>query len=170
MRTQALAADMPGSTRHPVRRLIDGRPGLRLKPAMTAIVFALSASAFAQSTPVGLWRSVDDKTGEPRAEIRIGESASGLSGRIERAIKPSDQPLCTECTDDRKGQPKVGMEIIRGGRKSDTEEAWTGGKILDPDNGHEYTLRLVPLEGGKRLQVRGYLGPFYRTQTWVRVQ
>jgi len=138
--------------------------------AAAALTLLATTTALAQSTPVGLWRSVDDKTGEARAEIRIVEAGNGLSGKIERAIKPSDQPLCTECTDDRKGQPKVGMEIIRGGRKSDTEDAWTGGKILDPDNGREYTLRLAPLEGGKRLQVRGYLGPFYRTQTWVRVQ
>jgi len=47
---------------------------------------------------------------------------------------------------------------------------WDGGKILDPENGKEYRASLTPIEGGKRLEVRGFLGPFWRTQTWVRVQ
>jgi uncharacterized protein (DUF2147 family) len=47
---------------------------------------------------------------------------------------------------------------------------WEGGKILDPENGKEYTLKMTPLDGGKQLQIRGYIGPFYRTQIWQRVQ
>ena len=137
---------------------------------MTALLLlAATTAAFAQSTPVGLWRSIDDKTGEPKAEIRIVEGASGLSGKIERAIKPSDQPLCTECSDDRKDKPKVGMEIIRGSKKAEGKDVWEGGKILDPENGREYSLRLTPVEGGKKLDVRGSFGPFGRTQTWIRV-
>ena len=145
---------------------------IRLR-VIASLALAFSASAFAQSTPVGLWHNIDDKTGEARAAVRIAESGGALSGRIEKLLRKDAKTdaVCSECTDDRKDKPVVGMEIIRGARKSDTEEgAWTGGKILDPDNGREYTLRLVPVEGGKRLQVRGYLGPFYRTQTWVRVQ
>jgi uncharacterized protein (DUF2147 family) len=155
----------PAST----QRSFERRHGLRIKSAMTAVLLSLAGGAFAQSTPVGLWRSADDKTGDALAEIRIVDAGNGLRGKIERVLKPSEQPLCVECTDDRKGQPKLGMEIIRGGRKAETEEAWTGGKILDPENGREYTLRLVPLEGGRKLQVRGYLGPFYRTQVWTRL-
>jgi uncharacterized protein (DUF2147 family) len=134
-----------------------------------ALLFGVS-TAWAQATPVGLWRSVDDKTGEAKAEIRIVETPSGLSGKIERAIKPSEEPLCTECTDERKGKPKLGMEIIRGARKVADKDVWEGGKILDPENGREYTLRLTPIEAGKKLEVRGSFGPFGRTQTWTRVQ
>ena len=137
---------------------------------LTGLVLFAGASSFAQATPVGLWRSIDDKTGEAKAEIRIVESASGLSGKIERAIKPSPEPLCIECSDDRKGKPKLGMEIIRGGKKAADKEVWEGGKILDPENGREYTLRLTPIEDGKKLEVRGSFGPFGRTQTWVRTQ
>jgi uncharacterized protein (DUF2147 family) len=63
------------------------------------------------------------------------------------------------------------MEIIRGGRKADGKDVWEGGKILDPENGTEYSLRLTPIEGGAKLQVRGFLGfsLLGRTQTWVRV-
>ncbi|GAB4202847.1 MAG: DUF2147 domain-containing protein [Tibeticola sp.] len=125
----------------------------------------------AQSTPEGLWRNIDDKTGEAKAEIRIAPGTNGaLYGRIEKALVQSAEPTCTACTDDRKNQPKVGLEIIRGAKKSDTDNVWEGGRILDPENGKEYTLRMTPLEGGKKLQVRGYIGPFFRTQVWVRVQ
>lgn len=146
-----------------------------MKPRAFAVAAVLAAAllpalSWAQLTPVGLWRSVDDKTGEPRAEIRIAETPAGLAGRIERAIKPSPEPLCTECSDERRNQPKLGMEIIRGARKAEGKDVWEGGKILDPDNGREYTLRLTPIEGGKKLEVRGSFGPFGRTQTWVRAQ
>jgi uncharacterized protein (DUF2147 family) len=125
-----------------------------------ALLSLVSMPTFAQMSPVGLWRNIDDKTGEVKAEIRIVETAGGLSGRIEKILKKSAKPdeKCVECSDDRKDQPMLGLEIIR------------GGKILDPENGSEYRMRLTPLEDGKKLEVRGYLGPFYRTQTWVRAQ
>lgn len=126
----------------------------------------------AQVTPVGLWRNSDDKTGEAKADIRIIEAAGVLSGKIEKRLlkdaKPDD--LCTECSDDRKGKPMLGLEIIRGARKAQDAEVWEGGKILDPENGRNYTLKMTPIEGGKKLQVRGSFGPFGRTQTWVRIQ
>ncbi len=131
----------------------------------------VSNVAIAQPTPVGLWRSIDDKTGTAKAEIRIREGANGvLSGVVEKALIRSEQPNCELCTDDRKGQPKVGLEIIRGAKKADDADVWEQGKILDPENGKNYTLRMTPLEGGSKLQVRGYIGPFYRTQVWTRVQ
>ena len=137
-----------------------------------AFLFSFASTvAMAQMTPEGLWRNIDDKTGEAKAEIRIAAKASGaLHGRIEKSLTQSGEPNCTACTDDRKDKPKVGMEIIRGAKKSDSDTVWEGGKILDPENGKEYTLRMTPLEGGKQLQIRGYIGPFYRTQIWQRVQ
>ena len=138
---------------------------------VAALAFASSAS-FAQMSPVGLWRNIDDKTGEVKAEIRISDAQDGLRGRIEKVLKKDAKPdeVCDKCEDDRKDKPVVGMEIIRGGKKSADGDVWEGGKILDPENGREYRLRLAPIEGGGKLQVRGYIGPFYRTQTWVRAQ
>jgi len=121
-------------------------------------------------SPAGLWQSVDDKTGEAKAEIRITDNAGALSGRIEKTLRKDAKPTCTECQDDRKGQPMVGLEIIRGGAQTAGEELWEGGKILDPENGKEYRASLRPIDGGKKLQVRGYIGPFFRTQVWQRVQ
>lgn len=139
---------------------------------LAAILGAASLSALAQATPVGLWRSFDDKTGDPKAEVRITDTAGVLSGKIEKRLLPGVKPedLCTECTDDRKDKPKLGLEVIRGAKKSPDAEVWEGGKILDPENGKSYTLRMTPIEGGKKLEVRGSFGPFGRTQTWTRLQ
>ena len=130
-----------------------------------------ASGVLAQMNPEGLWRSVDDKTGQAKAEIRIGVDGSGIvTGVIEKSLTSGGDPNCDECTDDRKGKPKLGMEIIRGTKKTDGKEVWEGGKILDPENGKNYTLRLTPIESGKKLEVRGAIGPFGRTQTWERVQ
>jgi uncharacterized protein (DUF2147 family) len=165
---------IPGLTRDP--RTAHGLPrigvrGRLLKAAMTALLLTAATAAFAQSTPVGLWRQVDDKTGEAKSEIRIVDNGGVLSARIEKLLKSSKpNPLCEECKDDRKNQPIQGMEIIRGVRKVADKDVWEGGKVLDPENGKEYSARLTPIEGGKKLEMRGSIGPFGRTQTWVRVQ
>lgn len=139
--------------------------------ASIALSLVLASSAvLAQSSPVGLWRNVDDKTGETKAEIRITDSGGQLSGRIEKVLKKDGSSTCDQCTDDRKGQPIVGLEIVRGGKKAEGKEVWEGGKILDPENGKEYRASYTPVDGGKKLEVRGYLGPFWRTQTWQRAQ
>ena len=135
-------------------------------------LFAAATSAMAQMSPVGLWRTIDDKTGEAKGEIRVTESGGALAGRLERSLKKDTKPdaTCDECPDDRKGKPITGLEIIRGGAKAEGKDVWEGGKILDPENGKEYRASFTPIDGGQKLQVRGYLGPFWRTQTWNRVQ
>jgi len=143
-----------------------------MKALFAAFVMVAGAtSALAQMSPVGLWRSVDDKTGESKAEIRIGESGGALQGRIEKTLRKDAKPdaVCEECADDRKGKPMAGLEIIRGGKKAEGKDVWEGGKILDPENGKEYRASFTPIDGGKKLEVRGYLGPFWRTQNWNRV-
>lgn len=143
-----------------------------MKRALIAIILGASGlPALAQMSPVGLWRNVDDKTGEVKAEIRIVEAGGAMSGKIEKRLlkdaKPGD--VCDECSDDRKGAPLLGLEIIRGAKKAEGKEVWEGGKILDPENGRNYGLRMTPVDGGKKLEVRGSIGPFGRTQTWTRV-
>lgn len=150
-----------------------------MRKTFAAVLFAVAAagaigaaSAVAQVTPVGVWRNVDDKTGEVKAEISIAENNGALVGRIEKALGKDAKPgaTCDECSDDRKGKPMVGLDIIRGGKKAESKDVWEGGKILDPENGKEYRASFTPIDGGKKLEVRGYLGPFWRTQTWNRVQ
>jgi uncharacterized protein (DUF2147 family) len=121
---------------------------------------------------VGKWHTIDDKTKEVKSEITITESGGALIGRVSKVLRKDAKPdaKCDECKDARKGQPILGLEIIRGGKKEEGADVWSGGKILDPENGKEYTLKLTPEDGGKKLAVRGSIGPFGRTQTWVRAQ
>jgi uncharacterized protein (DUF2147 family) len=135
-------------------------------------LFAAAGAALAQNTPVGKWHTIDDKTKEIKSEITIEEKGGVLSGKVTKVLRKDAKPdaKCDQCTDSRKDQPIVGLEIIRGAKKDGESNVWTGGKILDPENGKEYTLKLTPEDGGKRLAVRGSIGPFGRTQTWVRVQ
>jgi uncharacterized protein (DUF2147 family) len=139
-----------------------------------ALALFAAGNSFAQMTPVGTWHSIDDKTGEAKAEIQIVDKDGALSGRVVKSLRndPNAKKTCDDCKDDRKGQTIIGMEIIRGVKPDASgENLWaSGGKILDPENGKEYTVKMVPQEGGKKLQVRGYIGPFYRTQTWLRAQ
>ena len=143
-----------------------------MKRALTAIILVASTGlALAQVTPVGVWQSIDDKTNEPKSQIRISEAGGALSGRIEKLLRKEakQDAVCDECTDDRKGKPLIGLEIIRGAKKADGKDVWEDGKILDPENGKSYALRLTPIDGGKKLEVRGSVLGIGRTQTWVRV-
>jgi uncharacterized protein (DUF2147 family) len=141
-------------------------------PIVNAIA---AASAAAQASPVGLWQSVDDSTGKPRAEVRIAEAGGVLAGRIERSLRPitaspgGGQLRCGLCTDDRRDQPLIGLEIIRRLVPGADAQTWEGGEILDPDSGKTYRLRVQLKDAGRLLEVRGFIGPFFRNQTWVRV-
>jgi len=142
-----------------------------MKRTLIAPVLAAGGAAWAQMTPVGIWNSFDAKTGETKAEVRLTETDGVVSGRIEKLLrKGADQAVrCHDCDGDRKNQPVIGLEIVRGARKVVGKDVWEGGKILDPENGHEYALRLTPIEGGRKLEVRGSFAFNDRTQTWVRV-
>jgi len=138
----------------------------------TGALALLSASAMAQMSPVGLWQTISDTDGKPTSEVRVIENAGVISAVVEKALVTSTEPNCDKCTDDRKGKPKVGLQIIRDARKTDGKDVWEGGNILDPNNGTVYKLKLTPIEGGKKLEVRGFVGMALlgRTQTWIRVQ
>jgi uncharacterized protein (DUF2147 family) len=142
------------------------------KSAALALLVAAPLAAFAQMSPVGIWHSIDDTTRETKSEIVIADSGGVLTGRIAKLLRRDvkQDAVCDLCTDDRKDKPILGMEIIRGAKKQDGKEVWEDGKILDPENGKSYTLRLTPIEAGKKLDVRGSMFGVGRTQTWVRVQ
>ncbi|MCA0242087.1 MAG: DUF2147 domain-containing protein [Proteobacteria bacterium] len=147
---------------------------MRLAPTFTSLALALAVgSAFAQMTPVGLWKTIDDDSKQEKSLVRIVDNGGVVSGRIEKLLDPASdaKALCDKCTDERKGQPIVGLTILRNLKPSaEDNTVWEGGDVLDPNNGKLYRARLKPSNGGKELQLRGYLGPFYRTQTWIRVE
>jgi len=81
-----------------------------------------------------------------------------------------EDSVCAKCSDERRDQPVVGMEILRHLRPDGDE--WSGGEILDPENGKTYRAKLKLADGGQTLVVRGYIGIslFGRSQTWIRRQ
>jgi uncharacterized protein (DUF2147 family) len=102
--------------------------------------------------------------------VRIYEQDGRLFGKIEGSFTPgAEHRFCQVCTDERKDQPMLGLIIIRNMKRMDDE--YSGGDILDPDNGRVYHCKMH-VEGGTRLVVRGYIGfsLLGRNQTWERVQ
>jgi uncharacterized protein (DUF2147 family) len=146
----------------------------KLLTAICAAGALVGFNASAQDTsPSGLWKNIDDQTGKPKALIRISESNGEFRGKIEklfRELGEEQNPKCDKCEGERKDQPIVGMTILTGLKKDGGE--YTGGQILDPANGKTYKSKMSLAEGGKKLDVRGYVGApiFGRTQTWVREQ
>lgn len=143
-----------------------------LQRTLFIAVLSTCGFAYAQMSPVGTWNTIDDKTKEIKSEIVITETSGVLNGKVNKLLRKdvNQKAVCKECTDDRKDKPLVGQEIIRGAKKADGKDVWEDGKILDPENGKNYTLGLTPIEGGKKLEVRGSVLGMGRTQTWVRVQ
>jgi uncharacterized protein (DUF2147 family) len=144
-----------------------------MKQGIVAGALALTAlSSWAQNTPVGLWKTIDDDGKTEKSLVRISDAGGVLTGKIEKIFDASKQDSkCDKCSDERKDQPVLGMTILRNLKQdADDKETWAGGDILDPNNGKTYKARLKPIDGGKQLQMRGYLGPFYRTQVWQRVE
>jgi uncharacterized protein (DUF2147 family) len=147
-----------------------------MRAAIVAAALAFAGlSAWAQNSPVGLWKTIDDESKKEKSLVRITEAGGVFSGKIEKLLDPDSKPdaKCDKCTDERKDQPILGLPIIRNVKaNADDATLWDGGEILDPNNGKTYKVRLKPADGGKRLEVRGYIGAplLGRTQTWHRVE
>ena len=146
-----------------------------LKPLFAAAILLAHAAAFAQATPVGLWKTIDDETKKEKSLIRITDAGGVLTGKLEKFLDPATavDAVCDKCPDERKDKPLMGMTLIRNVKHSASDVAlWEGGDIVDPNNGKVYKVRLTPADGGKKLEVRGYIGmPLLgRTQTWIRVE
>jgi uncharacterized protein (DUF2147 family) len=143
-----------------------------VKRPMTALLLAAAASlAMAQASPAGVWKTIDDETRAEKSTVRIVDTGGVLSGKIEKIADPTKQDgKCDKCEGAKKDQPVMGMTIIEGVKKNPDEVYWDGGTILDPNNGKVYKVRLTPKDGGKTLEVRGFIGPFFRNQTWQRVE
>ena len=143
------------------------------KTLMLALPLA-AASLLAQAadSPVGRWKTIDDETGKPKSVVQIEQTGNGtLTGKVVDILQ-SDKgpnPLCDKCDGERKGKPIKGMTILWG-LKPDGTAVWSGGSVLDPAKGKTYKAKVTLTDGGKKLQMRGYVGieALGRTQTWVR--
>jgi uncharacterized protein (DUF2147 family) len=139
--------------------------------AFLALLFGALVNAQASESPVGVWRTIDDKTGKEKSLVRIVEANGELRATIEKLFRePHEEPNpnCDKCPGERKNKPVLGMMIMTGLKKSGSE--YDGGEILDPANGKTYRVKMWTAEGGKKLNVRGFIGVSLlgRTQVWVR--
>jgi uncharacterized protein (DUF2147 family) len=142
-----------------------------MKQFIFIIALFASLTSFSQSC-VGKWITIDDETNKKKSIVELYKVDGKLYGKIIYLFPREgreDDPKCKKCTDDRKDQPLVGLQIVRS-LEWDGEE-WEGGTIVDPEIGKIYTVKMWLVEGNANLlNVRGYIGPLYRTQKWVRVE
>ena len=129
--------------------------------AACCLLFALQANA---ADVVGKWRTIDDETGQPKSIVQISEHGGKYYGHVVKLLAGASTDTCDACKGPLKGKPIVGLQIITGLVKNG--DMYEGGTILDPKNGKTYDCKIWVEDG--QLKVRGYLGFFYRTQTWQR--
>jgi uncharacterized protein (DUF2147 family) len=130
-----------------------------------------TSAALAESTPAGLWRTIDDHTGKEKSLVRIVEVNGEFRGTIEKLFREPGEdpnPNCDKCTGDKKNKPVIGMMILTGLKKDNSQ--WAGGEILDPQNGKIYRCKAWLENKGHDLHVRGFIGMALlgRTQIWKR--
>lgn len=153
-----------------IRRTLAG--SLAVTALLAVATFAAAQTAPANTSPVGRWKTVDDKTGEFKAIVVITATAGGeIEGRIERVFSPpspSAAPLCEKCEGALRNQPVVGMRFLWG-FKADGKR-FSGGRLLDPESGKVYKGTITVVDDGKKLDLRGFIGISLlgRTQTWLR--
>jgi uncharacterized protein (DUF2147 family) len=137
------------------------------------VFFWTATFALAAGSPVGKWKTIDDKTNKAMSIIEIYEQDDMLFGKIIELLQEKDGgkgKLCDKCKGADLNKPIVGMVIMKG-LKADGDE-YSGGTVMDPDNGKVYKCKIEVIEGGAKLKVRGYIGVSLagRNQFWQKVQ
>ena len=144
------------------------RPTARFVSVVALSGLLATSGALAAEPPLGRWKTVDEKTGKIVSEVELYDQGGKLFGKIVGLTEPNNAQgrpkICSKCTGEDKDKPIVGLVIIKG--LSARDDRYKGGTILDPDDGKVYKAEVWTEDG--KLKVRGYLGPFYRTQTWVK--
>ncbi|MDD2983105.1 MAG: DUF2147 domain-containing protein [Crocinitomicaceae bacterium] len=142
-----------------------------MKNVLLLITFALVSHLAMSQSCVGKWTTIDDESGKKKSVVELYKYKESLYGKITYLYPREgreENPVCKKCTDDRKNQPLVGLQIVRNGKWNGTE--WAGGTIVDPENGKTYSTKIwLDPKDPNKLYLRGYIGPFFRTQTWIRV-
>jgi len=144
----------------------------QLSIALAAAVAMLIADVAVAASPVGYWKTIDDETGNARSIVKLykeGDKVVGKLVQLYRQPDEEDDPFCDECEGELKKQKVNGLKILTDLEEDDDE--WSGGDILDPNNGKTYSCYIEVQDGGKKLKVRGYIGfsLLGRTQYWYRV-
>lgn len=133
-------------------------------------VFAISFVSADNTSIEGMWKTIDDETGDAKSLVKIWIDDGELKAQITELLNPSEpNPICDDCKGSLKNQPIEGMVFVWGLEEDGNE--WTGGKIVDPNNGKEYKAKMELIEDGAKLSVRGFIGfaLIGRTQVWERI-
>jgi uncharacterized protein (DUF2147 family) len=137
--------------------------------AVSTCLFLFSALS-AQSSPEGVWMTIDDNTGEAKSHIEIYAQNGKYHGKIVKLLRREPDTVCEKCKGDKKNRPLLGMLVIEG--LEPHQDHWRRGTILDPESGNEYVCSVWFEKGNtQELKVRGrHWTGLYRTQTWRRVR
>lgn len=152
-------------------RKLTSRPMKIAFAAVIAAVMMIATTAFAffntdRNSPIGYWKTIDDETGEAKSIVKIYQVDDKLYGRVDKLLlRPG--ALCTACEGEDHNKPITNM-VIMWGLEDQGEGVWGSGKIFDPEKAKTYRAKIWIENEGASLKVRGYLGPFFRTQTWYR--
>ncbi|WP_257267044.1 DUF2147 domain-containing protein [Endozoicomonas sp. ONNA2] len=142
------------------------------KNALAAGLLSLCLSPLSlAASPLGLWKTIDDNTGEAKSYVTIFQDNGKLSGKVTRILDPAKQDsICDQCQGNLKDQKVQGMTILWGMKQQGSK--YDDGKIVDPESGKVYSAHMKVLEDGRKLEVRGYIGfaLIGRSQTWERVE
>lgn len=133
-----------------------------------AFIFLLNSSLLAQS-PVGIWKTIDDETGEPKSHVQIYEKDGKIFGKVIKLLPKATTDVCIDCPGDLNGKSLLEMDILWDLKPY--KDYWSYGQIIDPANGKVYKLS-VWKEDDKTIKLRGYIGISLigRTQTWYKVE
>jgi len=141
-----------------------------IKLFLLGILILASHGVNAQSI-LGEWKTIDDISGNPKSILEVFEKGGRIYGKVQRILeKGKENAKCIKCEGDLRNKPVVGMLIIDG-LKNESKNEYSGGEILDPENGRKYRCKIwLDPKNPNELKVRGYIAFFYRTQTWLRVK
>lgn len=138
------------------------------------LLSAVSSFSFAEDI-IGLWQSIDDKTGAPKALVEIRKEADNTyAGKVVKLTPRAGytpKETCVDCPPPYTNKPIIGLDVVTGLKSTDGLN-YTSGRILDPNTGKLYSLKAKLSSNGKRLHLRGYLGvsALGRNQIWIRAE
>ena len=138
------------------------------------LLSAVSSFSFAEDI-IGLWQSIDDKTGAPKALVEIRKEADNTyAGKVVKLTPRAGytpKETCVDCPPPYTNKPIIGLDVVTGLKSTDGLN-YTSGRILDPNTGKLYSMKAKLSSNGKRLHLRGYLGvsALGRNQIWIRAE
>lgn len=140
-----------------------------MRTTLIALLLATASfAASAQESPVGKWRTLDDKTGKPMTvtEVYVTKNGTLAAKIVENLGLPA---TCTTCSGEYKNKPVVGMVTLWNLKQKNG--VWSDGNGYKPSEDTKFKAKSVKLvDGGNKLEVTGCKAVFCRSATWVRVK